>query len=1196
MTRRRFNSDLAHASQQVVEHISSLSKGEDDGQVQFVFSDDALVSPLVIRLITLNIDEYPQGSGFLAYTDAESIPTAVSELLNELPSLSQSKSILETLQLISRRLSSELASETNDCSDVEMTDIDLDDDLETEEDDEYNYEDDMAFGLGSAAPSLPTPINASKEQAKVTGRLVEDLRKAKEAGFKVSLLTSVTKHEDSCIFALSIPVVHLGLNEDTLEAWEVKSSDYIVLLCKYDSGYPSVEAFKDLAPGHAASMQFRFGKCASFKPTLSSAFTALNPKFNNAQGSSAEDVLAIEKAQDAAFCSMPISNSIDTFMNRQLATLLKIRLAQGVSWDGATDLLRELTRDGHLRGSKSKLDQKLHLADDMEAQVSTAARDILNKDYVRHNPRATGPLPQNELSTPLIAMQFALRYFVKSTQYCLVCHQKTDSGFAALKPYVCSEPLCLFQYMALGLGPSIEHDIIARPYVVDLLVSFCTAALQASRIREWPKGLAIKVPLMSYPSMPANVLGSWPVKGALQVGQPPEIRCINPAIPVLAQISAGKLDLDSTQTTVLKPGDMIILLKSAMVGGQGSKADVHHCRVKNIESIRNGDGNNGGRVVEFDCIVSTDRQPNNTTTDSYWSASEGSTLSDGEADCKPEGMIDDEKGDAGLILYEYDLDDLEPPYQREALMVLVQTIPSIRTLRDYLMSHQGSSLSECSKISRSALALLRWIVASNRSFIVQIDQPADLDIGGISATENRQHERLVGMTDDWMQFRFAQGSPEKENRFKEELEKQGNHRYPTLFAWHGSQLGNWHSIIRTGLDFKETLNGRAYGHGVYFARDFSTSQGYSRTGTSSWIGSELKLFAAISLCEIINRPTQFTSTNPFYVVNQVDWIQCRYLLAQRKHVTEPQAPKAASTLEPEYISQDPSRQVTGMGGSAVRIPVAALPRWRQKSVPPGSSLSQPIVVTDDSDDNLHDEPDDFDLMMKLEGDEKIGEADKNMTIQGSDPDKIVFIPGSLDFDSLPQLSPPDWASDQGRKFLGKELSKLQKLQAKTPLHQLGWYIDFDNITNMFQWIVELHSFEKSLPLAQDMQHHCVSSIVLEIRFGRQFPLSPPFVRVVRPRFLPFSQRGGGHVTAGGAMCMELLTNSGWSPASSMESVLLQVRLAMCNLEPFPARLMGYTAGYSDDYGVYEAIEAYKRAAATHGWKIPPDLDMTANAT
>ncbi|KAK2018934.1 polymerase [Colletotrichum eremochloae] len=1191
MTRRKFNRDLAAASQQVVEHISGLTKGEDDGQVQFVFSGNSLISSLVIRLIALNVDEYPQGSGFLAYTDAELIPTAISELLDDLPRLSQNKSVLDTLHLISRRLGRALESENSDSSDVEMTDVDLDDDLETEkadeddEYDEYDYEDDLAFGLGSAPSSIPALSSALKVRTEITGRLIEDLRKAKEAGFKISLLGNVTEQEKSCIFSLSLPVAHLGLNEDTLEAWEVSSSDHIMLLCKYDAGDPCVETFMDLVPGHPASLQFRFGKCAGFKPTLSSALTALNPKFNNAQESSSEDVLTTGKAQDAVFCSMPISNSIDTFMNQQLATLLKIRLVHSVSWDGATDLLRKLTRDAHLRDSKSKLHNTSLSADDTEAQVSTAARGLLNKDYVVHNPHVTGPLPQKELSVPLIAMQFALRYFVKSTQYCLVCHRKTDPGFAALKPYVCNEPLCLFQFMALGLGPSIEHDIIARPYVVDLLVSFCAAALQASRIREWPKGLAIKVPLMSHPSAQANPSGSWGASGAQQLGESSGRQQINPSILVTAHISAGKFNLNNTQTIVLKPGDMIILVKSAMDSGQGSKADAHHCRIKNVDTILNASGNSGGRVVEFDYIVSTYRQPDTTTTGPFWDGPKGLS-SAGGADCKPEGMIDDDNGDAELILYEHDIDDLEPAYQREALMLLVQTIPSIRTLRDYLRNHQGSSLSECNKISRSALALLRWIVASNRSFIVQIDQPTDLEIDGIPATENRQHERILGMTGDWMQFRFAQGSPEKENRFKEELEKQGKHPYPTLFAWHGSQLGNWHSIIRNGLDFKDTLNGRAYGHGVYFARDFSTSQGYSRVGTSSWIGSELKLHAAVSLCEIINRPTQFTSTSPFYVVDQVDWIQCRYLLAQRLQ-TEPQAQKKAA-LEPEYISQDPSHHITGLTGKAVKIPVAAL-TWRQRSAP----LSHPIVVADEPDESLDDEPDDFDIMMRLR--ESKDEADGIMFVKGSDPGKMDFIPGSVEYSSLPQLPPPDWASDQGRKFLGKELSKLQKLQATTPLHQLGWYIDFDNITNMFQWIVELHSFEKSLPLAQDMKYHGVSSIVLEIRFGRQFPLSPPFVRVVRPRFLPFSHGGGGHVTAGGAMCMELLTNSGWSPASSMESVLLQVHMAMCNLEPFPARLMAKTTVNSYDYGVNEAIDAYKRAAAAHGWQVPSDLDMTANA-
>jgi hypothetical protein len=44
---------------------------------------------------------------------------------------------------------------------------------------------------------------------------------------------------------------------------------------------------------------------------------------------------------------------------------------------------------------------------------------------------------------------------------------------------------------------------------------------------------------------------------------------------------------------------------------------------------------------------------------------------------------------------------------------------------------------------------------------------------------------------------------------------------------HGSSLENWHSITRSGLDFKVVKNGRAYGNGVYLAKYFHTSLGYS---------------------------------------------------------------------------------------------------------------------------------------------------------------------------------------------------------------------------------------------------------------------------------------------------------------------------------------------------------------------------------
>lgn len=81
---------------------------------------------------------------------------------------------------------------------------------------------------------------------------------------------------------------------------------------------------------------------------------------------------------------------------------------------------------------------------------------------------------------------------------------------------------------------------------------------------------------------------------------------------------------------------------------------------------------------------------------------------------------------------------------------------------------------------------------------------------------------------------------------------------------------------------------------------------------------------------------------------------------------------------------------------------------------------------------------------------------------------------------------------------------------------------------------------------------------------------------------------GGHVTIGGAICMEILTNTGWLPAMSPESVLMSVKMAMSSLDPQPARLLQKSSQSLVDYSPYEAVEAFRRFAGRHGWKVPQD--------
>jgi ubiquitin-conjugating enzyme E2 Q len=126
-----------------------------------------------------------------------------------------------------------------------------------------------------------------------------------------------------------------------------------------------------------------------------------------------------------------------------------------------------------------------------------------------------------------------------------------------------------------------------------------------------------------------------------------------------------------------------------------------------------------------------------------------------------------------------------------------------------------------------------------------------------------------------------------------------------------------------------------------------------------------------------------------------------------------------------------------------------------------------------------------------------------------------------------------------------------------------------------------------------MKDKGVNSLLMEIRFSDNFPLSPPFFRIVHPRFLPFIRGGGGHVTGGGSICMNLLTSDGWSPAYQIEAVLLQIRLAISNLDPRPARLDPHR--WNEPYTMSEAIEGFKRAASTHGWKVPAEVEQLARS-
>lgn len=240
---------------------------------------------------------------------------------------------------------------------------------------------------------------------------------------------------------------------------------------------------------------------------------------------------------------------------------------------------------------------------------------------------------------------------------------------------------------------------------------------------------------------------------------------------------------------------------------------------------------------------------------------------------------------ARLSKYDRQFDKLSDYDKADSIAMLLETLPRVTEMRDYLRKEFNVKEPKLSnwteRVTAPALTLLRWIISSNRSIICQVDGIPGQTEKEVANSGVRLDDKVTGM-ENYIQFRFAQGAPDKEQRFIDSLSKMQqklNAKCPTLFAWHGSALQNWHSIIRSGLDYKESINGRAFGNGCYFSQDLNYSLAYANRGVEGivWPKSQLQITTALAMAEIVNAPNEFASKNPHFVVQHVDWIQCRYL-------------------------------------------------------------------------------------------------------------------------------------------------------------------------------------------------------------------------------------------------------------------------------------------------------------------------------
>lgn len=182
------------------------------------------------------------------------------------------------------------------------------------------------------------------------------------------------------------------------------------------------------------------------------------------------------------------------------------------------------------------------------------------------------------------------------------------------------------------------------------------------------------------------------------------------------------------------------------------------------------------------------------------------------------------------------------------------------------MQRLGDDLrSTLNRIHPHAYYLLQWILNSNRSHLEYVPQGNEI----FKTFPNATHI-----------LKFISNPPEKERSFDNRKKKLGSN-----LVYHGSNISNWHSIVRNSLMVlsrtARMTAGAAYGSGIYCGKDFMTSSHYSHSTLMTLRGQSLRLLTnynnCMLVCEAVKSPKNKDIGSFWVVKNDLD-IATRYIL------------------------------------------------------------------------------------------------------------------------------------------------------------------------------------------------------------------------------------------------------------------------------------------------------------------------------
>ncbi|KAF6754673.1 hypothetical protein DFP72DRAFT_812438 [Ephemerocybe angulata] len=1115
--RRRFKADLE--DMQIMSaagytmkglRLSNIEAGEDDGSFNAAIEDTRGKAILTANFLVSDTSEYPKSHSLFCHSldpDLSSRLEAIVESVVEQPA----RPIKEAIDSFFGSVAGAIAPKAPIYVKSDSEGEDSGDESET-----YDYDDmDDDVGAASSEPKAVLPL--------LQANFIDAVASSYKPGF-----TRISGGDDF-ILSVSIPVISLAsslIPPRALTAWDRRllstSNQHLVLLISGFRGiYPIIQSdgmYTEDAQRFSATLSFKVGLSPQYKPGYEQTREAVRKHgliitdaedelekqaelereqeyWDDEEAEYVEPVVEVveEEPEDPTrFDKFSLSHSMESLLDQSFLKVVQYRRKFGLGWAGAEVLHSETEK--HQRKPEDVLQAmkkaNYQVINDADKEESRLGRTLA----LPHDPLAG--LGRNEpINLPLTAFSYLIRRLTLCTKYCIVCHNKLNTDYEALKPYVCDSKLCSYQYFTMNRGPSLEYEIVHNPKTVDLLVSLAYCAASEGALEDpLPIGLGLRVP---HP-------------GPLPAGSYIAPRRLNPPFPQGADPSAEALTTNAPE-----------------IG--------------------------------------------------------------------PDGLVD--------------FDQLSIPEMRAALSKQIDALPSIEAMKKHLQKkvRAGKSKPKLREMNTSLLPaawlILRWVVCSCTALIEEITSGNEL---------------IEDLDPNWRQFRLSVGAPDAEAKFKTAVQaatstSSNAKTYPVLYAFHGSPLRNWHSIVRHGLWYRSVANGRAFGDGVYLAKDAMTSMGHYASGTrTAWKNSQSNPTNCVALAEVVNLPEKFVSSNPHFVVADTTWIMCRYLLIKGSSLDPVGESPSSKTLVKSpglrYVQIDP-KQKTTVAQKPIQIPdpdfqLESLLHQRQAEVIEPSYDDEDMAIfnlgpnavsqSQSKGKGREQQSNGYGDAMDVDDDD----ADYRLPPAPKPKAPVVVEKPADDWKhdsdyverALENLMLPPFESSPGASMaLQKELRALLREQdAAKSFRELGWYMPPELVgDNLYRWVVEMHSFDPDIPIAKDMKREKINSIIFEIRFPPTYPIAPPFFRIITPRFLPFIHGGGGHVTGGGSICMDLLTSNGWLPSYNIPAVLMQIKLAISNLDPRPARL---AKNWQTPYSVSESLAGFKRAASTHGWTVPDGLD------